>query len=47
LDLLEDGKDIVILRHGRPVAQLVRAQASVKPQFGAMRDEISWKKGLG
>ena len=45
LDLLEEGEDIVILRHGRPVAQLVRAQASVKPQFGAMRGEISWQKG--
>ena len=45
LDLLEEGEDIVILRHGRPVAQLVRAQASEKPQFGAMRGEISWKKG--
>lgn len=45
LDLLEEGEDIVILRHGRPVAQLVRAQASAKPQFGAMRGEISWKKG--
>ncbi len=45
LDLLEEGEDIVILRHGRPVAQLVRAQASVKPRFGAMRGEISWKKG--
>lgn len=45
LDLLEEGEDIVILRHGRPVAQLVRAKASVKPQFGAMRGEISWKEG--
>ncbi len=45
LDLLEEGEDIVILRHGRPVARLLRAQASVKPQFGAMRGEISWKKG--
>ena len=45
LDLLEEGEDIVILRHGRPVAQLVRAQASATPQFGAMRGEISWKKG--
>ncbi len=42
LDLLEEGEDIVILRRGRPVAQLIRAQASAKPQFGAMRGEISW-----
>ncbi len=45
LDLLEEGEDIVILRHGRPVAQLVRAQASAKPLFGAMRGEISWREG--
>jgi len=45
LDLLEDGEDIVILRHGRPVAQLGRARVSAKPQLGAMRGEISWQEG--
>jgi prevent-host-death family protein len=44
LDLLEEGEEIIIQRHGRPVAHLVRAQAASKPQFGAMRGEISWKK---
>jgi hypothetical protein len=29
----------------RPVAKLVRANAGVKPQLGAMRGEISWKEG--
>ena len=45
LDLIEQGEDVVILRHGRPVAQLVRAKAAKKPQLGAMRGEISWKEG--
>lgn len=45
LDLLEQGEDITILRHGRPVARLVRAKAAGKPQLGAMRGEISWKEG--
>ena len=45
LDLLEEGEDIVILRHGRPVAHLVRAQAAAKPQLGSMKGEITWKEG--
>ena len=45
LDLLEQGEEIVILRHGRPVAHLVRAKSTAKPQFGAMRGEIKWKDG--
>jgi prevent-host-death family protein len=44
LDLLEEGEDIVILRHGKPVAQ-VRTRASAKPQFGATRGEIAWQEG--
>jgi prevent-host-death family protein len=45
LDLLEQGEDIVILRHGKPVAHLVRAKSAAKPQFGAMRGEIEWQEG--
>lgn len=45
LNLLEEGEDVVIVRHGRPVARLVRAQASGKPQLGAMRGELTWKEG--
>ena len=45
LDLLEEGEEVLIERHGRPVARLVRANAAVKPQLGAMRGEISWKEG--
>ena len=45
LDLLEQGEEIIILRHGRPVAQLVRARHAAKPQLGAMRGEIAWREG--
>jgi prevent-host-death family protein len=44
LDLLEEGEDIVIERHGRPVARLVRAQ-NAKPQLGAMGSELTWQEG--
>lgn len=45
LDLIEEGEEVVIERHGRPVARLVRANARKKPQFDAMRGEFSWKEG--
>ena len=45
LDLIEEGEEVIILRHGRPVANLIRAQATQKPQLGAMRGEFSWKEG--
>mgnify|MGYP001102305489 CR=1 FL=1 len=45
LDLLEEGEEVIIVRHGRPVAQLVRARSLAKPQLGAMRGEISWHEG--
>ena len=45
LDLLEQGEEVVIERHGRPVARLVRAASAAKPQLGAMRGEISWREG--
>ena len=45
LDLIEEGEEIVILRHGRPVANLVRAKTAKKPVFDAMKGEFSWKEG--
>jgi prevent-host-death family protein len=45
LDMLEDGEEIVITRHGRTVARLVPAKAAGKPQLGAMRGEIQWTEG--
>jgi len=45
LTLVEEGEEVVIVRHGRPVAQIVRSQAKQKPRLGTMRGEISWKEG--
>lgn len=45
LDLMAEGEDIIITRNGRRVARLVRAEATVKPRFGAMRGEITWREG--
>ena len=45
LDLVEQGEEVVILRHGKPVAEIVRSRASGKPRLGSMRGEISWKEG--
>jgi prevent-host-death family protein len=45
LDLIEEGEEVVIARHGRPVARLVRAKSAAKPQFDAMRGEFSCEEG--
>ena len=45
LDLIEEGEEIVIARHGRLVARLVRVNSAAKPRLGAMRGEISWEEG--
>jgi antitoxin (DNA-binding transcriptional repressor) of toxin-antitoxin stability system len=45
LNLVEEGEEVVIVRHGRPVAQIVRSQTKKKPRLGTMRGEFSWKEG--
>ena len=45
LDLVEDGEDVVIQRHGRPVARLVPAGKRSRVAFGAMRGEFEMKEG--
>ena len=45
LSLVERGEEVVIVRNGRPVAQIVRAQVMKKPRLGTMKGEISWKEG--
>lgn len=45
LDSVEQGEEVVIVRHGEPVAQLVTAQPKGKVVLGAMRGEIRWKEG--
>lgn len=38
---VEAGEEVIIARHGRPVAKLVRCRRSGKRQFGALKDRIS------
>lgn len=45
LNLVEEGEEVVIVRHGRPIAQIVRTPVKKKPQLGTMQGEISWKEG--
>jgi prevent-host-death family protein len=45
LDLVEDGERIVIRRHGRAVAELVRARSTKPPPLGAMRGEFTMREG--
>ena len=45
LDLVEGGEEVIIVRHGEPVAQLVPARTKDKVVLGGMRGEIRWKEG--
>jgi len=45
LDLVQDGEEVTIVRHGEPVAKLTAAHKNNKPILGGMRDEISWTEG--
>ena len=45
LDLVEDGEEIVIQRHGKPVARLVGVAKTSQSPIGAMRDEFVLPEG--
>ena len=46
LDLVEDGEEVVIQRHGKPVARIVSTPAGDrKSPFGAMRGELGLREG--
>lgn len=45
LDLVEDGEEIVIHRHGKPVARLVGILKAHQNPLGAMQDEFSLPEG--
>ena len=45
LDLVEDGEQIVIERHGRPVAQLVPVRRRRSSALGAMRGQFQMTEG--
>jgi len=44
LDLVEDGEPVVIVRHGRPVAQLVPVRKR-RSALGAMRGQFTMAEG--
>ena len=45
LDLVEDGEAVVIVRHGRPVAQLVPVRTRRASALGAMRGQFTMAEG--
>ena len=45
LALVEDGEDVVIERHGRPVAQLVPVRKRRASALGAMRGQFGMTEG--
>jgi prevent-host-death family protein len=45
LDLVEDGEEVVIRRHGRAVAQLVPVRKTKPSALGAMRGEFEMTEG--
>lgn len=45
LDLVEDGEEVVIQRHGRAVAQLVPVRQARVSALGAMRGEFTMVEG--
>ena len=46
LDLVESGEEVIVERHGKPVAQLVPVQPRrTAATFGAMRGEFSMAEG--
>jgi prevent-host-death family protein len=45
LDLVQDGEEVLIHRHGKPVARLAAATAATRSPFGAMRGEFELPEG--
>jgi len=45
LELVENGKEVVIARHGKPVAQLVKVRPTGKPVLGSAAGQMKFHKG--
>jgi prevent-host-death family protein len=45
LDLVLDGEEVVIHRHGKPIARLTPVRQPEVSPFGAMRGEFEMKEG--
>ena len=50
LDFVEDGEEVIIERHGRPIAQLVPVRKRRSSALGAMRGQFGmadgWERAL-
>jgi prevent-host-death family protein len=45
---MEEGEQVIITRHGKPVAQIAPAPRERRPiRWGAMRDRVQTAAGLG
>lgn len=45
LDLIQDGEEVVIHRHGKPVARLAAVAPVARSPFGAMQGEFELPEG--
>ena len=45
LDLIDSGEQIIIVRHGKPVAEIVAPRRKAGPALGAMRGEFKLQEG--
>lgn len=45
LDLIDSGEEIVIMRHGKPVAEIVAHRRKARPALGAMKGEFELPEG--
>ena len=43
--MVENGEEIIIVRHGQPVAQIVAPRTGKSPILGSMRGQIQWTEG--
>jgi prevent-host-death family protein len=45
LDLVQDGEDAIIHRHGKPIARLAALASTTRSPLGAMRGEFELPEG--
>lgn len=45
LDLIEAGEEVIIVRHGKPVAQLVSPVSRKVPEFDSMAGTVVFHEG--
>ena len=45
LDLVQDGQEVIIHRHGKRIARIISTPSSPQSPFGAMRGEFEMAEG--